>query len=142
MDQQILVIGNFCQAATVVLSLCGYIPQWRVVLKTRRSDGLSLHTFALWIASTILALSYSVVQYRVSPTSQMLLYTNLANLTFLIATVIIILAFRTPSAPAVARFSAAGSESLEDANLGEWHNQPIRQQQQQQSAFTRISSDI
>jgi hypothetical protein len=58
--------ANILQVSVPVLSLCGYVPQWRKLLLTRSSQDFSLRTWMIWLLATSFASFYALIQWRIN----------------------------------------------------------------------------
>jgi uncharacterized protein with PQ loop repeat len=74
--------------------LCAYVPQWRKLLKTRRSGAISLSSWANWACSYSVALFYSSTLLLVTGRGWPMVITTSLGLMFVLSTMGLVWRFR------------------------------------------------
>ncbi len=64
--EKIVVIANFLQGCSPLLSLFAYLPQWRKIIANKSSRDISLTSWLVWLVSSGIAIFYAVIQYQVT----------------------------------------------------------------------------
>lgn len=78
----------------MLLSLCAYLPQWHLMVKSRSSEGVALKSWLVWLISTALAVFYAVAQYLVHGTGLALVCSTAVSFLFVFTTIYMILRYR------------------------------------------------
>ena len=93
-SNSIINTANFLQSFIPILSLIGYLPQWRKLVRTKSSNDLSLRSWVIWTAVSLMAVFYAVVQYLVTGMGITLVISSIAILIFVLVTVYLVLRYR------------------------------------------------
>ena len=94
LSQFMITTANVLQGLVPLLTLVGYVPQWRRLITTRSSKDISLSAWILWTVTTFIGLFYALVQYLLAGYGWVFLFSAVANLLFVVITVALIFAYR------------------------------------------------
>lgn len=94
-SELIINTANFLQGFIPVLSLIGYLPQWRKLVRTKSSNDISLRSWAIWTVVSLIAAFYAVVQYQVTGVGVALVVSSMSILVFVFVTVYLVLKYRS-----------------------------------------------
>ncbi|WP_373973861.1 PQ-loop repeat-containing protein [Chitinibacter sp. SCUT-21] len=86
--------ANFLQVCVPALSLCGYLPQWRKLWRTRSAQDFSLRTWLIWLLASSFACFYALIQWRINDQVWPLLVSTTATWLCVIATLALIWRYR------------------------------------------------
>ena len=74
-----LLSADFCQTATVLISLTAYLPQWTLLWRTKSSESVSLRAWAVWGLASACTLYYAIVQVAIHGTGWALVISTTCN---------------------------------------------------------------
>lgn len=94
----LLKTANVLQICVPLLSLTGYVPQWRKLIQTRSAADISLRTWLVWTVSSLFALCYALVQWQINQQTWPLLIASSATLLCVLTTVALVLFYRRSTA--------------------------------------------
>lgn len=94
-SESIINTANFLQSFIPVLSLIGYLPQWKKLVRTKSSNDISLRSWIIWTVVYLIAAFYAVVQYQVTGIGVALVISSITVLMFVLVTVYLVLMYRS-----------------------------------------------
>jgi uncharacterized protein with PQ loop repeat len=97
----ILNIANLLQASLAGVTLFAVLPQWLQIRRSQSSSNISLLSWFVWSAASLISVFYSSCQVVVLGNGYALLMTTLVSLVCNLYTVYLIIAFRSRAMPAV-----------------------------------------
>ena len=92
--EKIVIVANFLQGCSPLLSLFAYLPQWRKIIANKSSKDISLTSWLVWLLSSAIAIFYAVIQYQVTGTGTALIFSSAIILVFVFITVCLIAFYR------------------------------------------------
>jgi uncharacterized protein with PQ loop repeat len=93
-EETLLPIANVAESFVPILSLLAYIPQWRHLLQTRDSRGISLASWGIWALAYTISIFYAAVLLKVTGKGLPLLMGTIFGLLFVLTTMILAWRFR------------------------------------------------
>ena len=96
-SEKIVIVANFLQGCSPLLSLFAYLPQWRKIIANRSSKDISLTSWLVWPLSSAIAIFYAVIQYRITGKGTALIFSSIIVLIFVFITVCLIVLYRKDS---------------------------------------------
>ena len=91
---KIVIVANFLQGCSPLLSLFAYIPQWKKIIANRSSKDISLTSWLVWTLSSAIAIFYAIIQYKVTGKGTALIFSSVLVLVFVFITVCLIAFYR------------------------------------------------
>ena len=88
--ERVVIVANFLQGCSPLLSLFAYLPQWRKIIANKSSRDISLTSWLVWLISSAIAIFYAVIQYQVTGKGTALIFSSVLVLIFVIITVCLI----------------------------------------------------
>ncbi len=116
-SDNLLLLADFFQGFTIILTLFAYIPQWRRIWLNRSSENISIRSWVIWSFSSAMAWFYALCGYYINGVGGVLFLTSTLNLIFILATLAIVYAFRCREGFAEARVRLAVDE-IHDTVVG------------------------
>jgi uncharacterized protein with PQ loop repeat len=92
--ERVVIIANFLQGCSPLLSLFAYLPQWRKIIANKSSRDISLTSWLIWVVSSTIAIFYAVIQYQVTGKGTALIFSSIVVLIFVFITVGLIAFYR------------------------------------------------
>lgn len=92
--ERIVIVANFLQGCSPLLSLFAYLPQWKKIVANKSSRDISLTSWLVWLLSSAIAIFYAIVQYKVTGKGTALIFSSVLVLVFVIITVCLIALYR------------------------------------------------
>jgi uncharacterized protein with PQ loop repeat len=92
--ERIIIVANFLQGCSPLLSLFAYLPQWKKIIANKSSRDISLTSWLVWLVSSCIAIFYAVIQYQVTGKGTALIFSSVLVLVFVIITVCLIALYR------------------------------------------------
>jgi len=93
-----LRIAGAAESAVPVLSLAAYVPQWRVLMRSRDSSSISLMSWGIWAVSYFIATFYSTMLLLVTGRGLPMVITTALGLCFVLFTMLLVWRLRRPVA--------------------------------------------
>ncbi|QLI81479.1 hypothetical protein HZU75_08035 [Chitinibacter fontanus] len=95
LDSLLIHTANIMQMCVPLMSLTGYVPQWRKLIQTRSAVDISLRTWLVWTLSSVFALFYAVIQWEINHQGWPLLISSSATLLCVLTTVALVVRYRS-----------------------------------------------
>jgi len=92
--ERTVMIANFLQGCSPLLSLFAYLPQWKKIIANKSSRDISLTSWLVWLLSSAIAIFYAIIQYKVTGKGTALIFSSVLVLVFVIITVCLIAFYR------------------------------------------------
>jgi uncharacterized protein with PQ loop repeat len=92
--ERIVIVANFLQGCSPLLSLFAYLPQWKKIIANRSSKDISLTSWLVWLLSSAIAIFYAVIQYQVTGKGTALIFSSIFVLVFVFITICLIALYR------------------------------------------------
>lgn len=92
--ERIVIVANFLQGCSPLLSLFAYLPQWKKIVANKSSRDISLTSWLVWLVSSCIAIFYAVIQYQVTGKGTALVFSSIIVLIFVFITVCLIVIYR------------------------------------------------
>jgi uncharacterized protein with PQ loop repeat len=92
--EKIVIVANFLQGCSPLLSLFAYLPQWKKIVANKSSKDISLTSWLVWLLSSAIAIFYAVIQYQVTGKGTALIFSSVLVLVFVFITVCLIAFYR------------------------------------------------
>jgi uncharacterized protein with PQ loop repeat len=92
--EKVVVVANFLQGCSPLLSLFAYLPQWKKIIANKSSKDISLTSWLVWLVSSSIAIFYAVIQYQVTGKGTALIFSSVIVLIFVFITVCLIALYR------------------------------------------------
>ncbi len=92
--ERVVIVANFLQGCVPLLGLFAYFPQWKKIVANRSSKDISLTSWLVWLLSSIIAIFYAVIQYRITGKGTALIFSSVLALVFVFITVCLIALYR------------------------------------------------
>ncbi|MCB1676760.1 MAG: PQ-loop repeat-containing protein [Halioglobus sp.] len=93
-NEQLALVANILQLSVIAISLLAFVPQWRHILRSRSSEGLSHSTWYLWNLATIFGFVYALINYRITGWGMSLIVATGVNVIFRMITLSLVLIFQ------------------------------------------------
>jgi uncharacterized protein with PQ loop repeat len=90
----LLPIANVAESLVPVISLVAYIPQWRHLMRTRDSRGISLSSWGIWALAYAISVFYASVLLAVTGMGLPLLLGTSFGLLFVLITMVLAWLYR------------------------------------------------
>ncbi|MBM3115733.1 PQ-loop domain-containing transporter [Jeongeupia naejangsanensis] len=85
------------QISVPLMTLGGYIPQWKKLIRSKSSKDISLRTWLIWMASTLFGTFYAVIQLLINGRGWPLIISTASTFLFVTITVGLVLVYRKGS---------------------------------------------
>ncbi len=92
--EKVVIVANFLQGCSPLLSLFAYFPQWKKIIANKSSKDISLTSWLVWLLSSAIAIFYAVIQYQVTGKGTALVFSSIVVLIFVFITVVLIAVYR------------------------------------------------
>ena len=92
--EKVVIAANFLQGCSPLLSLFGYLPQWRKIIANKSSKDISLTSWLIWVVSSSIAIFYAVIQYQVTGKGTALIFSSIVVLIFVFIMTCLIVLYR------------------------------------------------
>lgn len=96
--ETLMWVAGVAESAVPVLSLAAYIPQWRMLMRTRDSSSISLMSWGIWAVSYVIATFYSTILLLVTGRGLPMVITTALGLCFVLFTMLLVWRTRPPAA--------------------------------------------
>jgi uncharacterized protein with PQ loop repeat len=91
----IVTAASALQSCIPLVTLSAYVPQWRRLVTTKSSNDISISAWLLWSVTGSFSCFYAIVQYLVTGKGLPLVFSTATSLVFILATVYLILSYRS-----------------------------------------------
>ena len=91
---KIVIIANFLQGCVPLLALFAYFPQWKKIIANKSSRDISLTSWLVWLASSVITTFYAIIQYKITGKGTALIFSSVLTLAFVFITVCLIAFYR------------------------------------------------
>jgi uncharacterized protein with PQ loop repeat len=92
--ERIVIVANFLQGCSPLLSLFAYLPQWRKIIANKSSKDISLTSWLVWLLSSSIAIFYAIIQYKITGKGTALIFSSVLVLVFVFITICLIALYR------------------------------------------------
>lgn len=96
-NEQLAIVANILQLSVIAISLVAFIPQWRRILRTKSSEGISHCTWYLWNVATIFGFIYALINYHITGWGMSLIVATGVNVVFRMITLTLVIIFQVKS---------------------------------------------
>jgi len=96
--ETLMWIAGAAESAVPVLSLAAYIPQWRMLMRSRDSSSISLMSWGIWAVSYAIATFYSTMLLLVTGRGLPMVIATGLGLCFVLFTMLLVWRLRPPVA--------------------------------------------
>ena len=96
--ENLMWLAGVAESAVPVLSLAAYIPQWRVLMRSRDSSSISMISWGIWAVSYVIATFYSSMLLLTTGRGMPLVITTALGLCFVLFTMLLVWHLRRPVA--------------------------------------------
>ena len=96
--ESLLWVAGVAESSVPVLSLAAYVPQWRMLMRSRDSSSISMTSWGIWAVSYVIATFYSSVLLLSTGRGWPLVITTALGLCFVLFTMLLVWRLRRPAA--------------------------------------------
>jgi uncharacterized protein with PQ loop repeat len=96
---KIVIIANFLQGCVPLLALFAYFPQWKKIIANKSSRDISLTSWLVWLASSVITTFYAIIQYKITGKGTALIFSSIFALVFVSITVYLTARYKKDDRP-------------------------------------------
>ena len=97
--EKVVIVANFLQGCSPLLSLFAYLPQWKKIIANKPNKDISLTSWLVWLVSSAIAIFYAVIQYQVTGKDTALVFSSIVVLIFVFITICLIALYLKNDSP-------------------------------------------
>ena len=90
----LVFLSSFLQGSLVIVYTCAQVPQWTLIIKKQSSENISLQSWGIWLAASLVTLFYACIQYIYCNACVALVFSALASVVCNLITLALILTYR------------------------------------------------